>query len=161
MKTSYNRWVEKVNKEALNGCWEWQGAKTRGGYGHFRLRIGEAWKMYKAHRFSYEYHWNNGHRLSTQLLVCHKCDNPKCVNPDHLFVGTAGDNQKDKLNKGRHKWGRTQGHNLLSFEIAEQIRKKYDETGLSMAKLGIMFNTSASQVCRIINNKIWKAGTEN
>ena len=159
MKTPIERWSSKVNMQE-NDCWLWTGAKTRGGYGHFRMFISNVWKMYKAHRFSYE-HFNNV-KLENDVLVCHKCDNPCCVNPDHLFIGNAQENVTDKVSKGRHKYGRKLGNSWLSQEIADKIRLTYSIGEYTMKQVGEMFNTSASQVERIINNKIWKTGgTQN
>lgn len=81
-----------INK--VNGCWEWAGAKTDNGYG--------AYMRYRAHRYSFILF--NGD-ITDGLLVLHKCDNPPCVNPSHLFLGTQSDNIKDCVSKGR--WIRT------------------------------------------------------
>ena len=157
MKSPFERWLNKV--DMTDTCWNWTGSTYRGGYGHFRLKIDDKWVMYKAHRYSYEYH--NQVRLNSKTMVCHKCDNPACVNPDHLFAGTGADNAKDKLRKGRHKWGRQQGHTLLNQDIADSIRTMYNSSKVSMQEVADKFGTSPQQVCRIINNQIWKVGTEN
>jgi hypothetical protein len=76
-------------------CWEWT-ASLQGGYG--RIRVGA--RLLMAHRYSYQL--SNG-EIPPGMLVCHKCDNPKCINPSHLFLGTAEDNAHDKVNKKRYK----------------------------------------------------------
>jgi hypothetical protein len=78
-----------------DGCWEWQGYQDPVGYGRFRFRG----TMWLAHRVSWVL--ANG-EIPDRLLVCHRCDNPPCVNPGHLFLGTTQDNALDKMSKGRH-----------------------------------------------------------
>lgn len=77
-----------------NGCIEWAGSKDKDGYG----RIKKASGSYKAHRLSYMLNIGD---IPDDREICHKCDNPSCVNPDHLFVGTAKDNATDREIKGR------------------------------------------------------------
>lgn len=78
------------------GCWEWCGKLDRYGYGSLTVHG----KLYKAHRYSYEQYYG---AFDSSLHVLHHCDNPKCVNPQHLFLGTNRDNIEDKVNKGRSK----------------------------------------------------------
>src|SRR5687768_3007421 len=82
----------------IGECWEWQGAINANGYGHIRFSN----KTYLAHRLSYEFAFKP---ITKGLFVCHKCDNPKCVRPDHLFLGTPLDNTLDMMAKGRARPG--------------------------------------------------------
>lgn len=93
------RFWSKVNKKTNSGCWEWTARKNDDGYGTIKINN----KQCYSHRFSWQLF--NGFILKG-LFVLHKCDNPSCVNPDHLFLGTKKDNAKDRDNKGRGLKGR-------------------------------------------------------
>lgn len=81
-----------------SGCWEWVGGKDQDGYGSFRgEHLGQ--RFMRAHRWSFAYHNNTA--IPAGMHVCHKCDNPSCVNPEHLWLGTGLQNQQDKWSKGR------------------------------------------------------------
>lgn len=88
------RFWNKVNKQTIDGCWEWIGCKDRLGYGRLMY-----WgTLTLAHRFSWELH---NKKIPKGLNVLHKCDNRKCVNPEHLWLGTHRDNMEDMVKKGR------------------------------------------------------------
>jgi len=96
----FEKYIERFKKKytiADNGCWEWTGWKNHDGYGFFRYLNK---KEIQAHRFSAKH--LAGQDI-TNKVVCHKCDNPGCVNPEHLFVGTQSDNVRDMHIKKRHK----------------------------------------------------------
>lgn len=83
-----------MNVKKTNGCWEWQASLHPRGYGRFQLKN----KTVRAHRISYFLQHN---KISSKKVICHSCDNPKCVNPAHLWEGTAKENTEDMIIKGR------------------------------------------------------------
>lgn len=87
----------KINQDC--GCWEWSGGTTKDGYGNFWFNG----KTVRASRFSYTYYKGS---IIDNLFVCHKCDNPKCVNPDHLFIANQKTNIADAIVKGRRKYSK-------------------------------------------------------
>ena len=91
------RFWEKVDKKSQEECWIWKAFKTKTGYGKIGVASGQA---VSAHRVSWEIH--NG-KIEEGKFVCHRCDNPSCVNPGHLFIGTRQDNVNDMVLKKRSK----------------------------------------------------------
>ena len=102
------------------GCWLWTGARTTTGYGH--MEVGYSYE--KAHRVSYELHRG---RIPTGLSVLHRCDVRTCVRPDHLFLGSQGDNVRDAVRKGRLCGirGEENARSKLSDHDALEIRRRY------------------------------------
>lgn len=157
MKQEFTRFIDKVEK--TDTCWLWRGSTYRFGYGHFRRKINNKWKMYKAHRYAYEYFKGP---IPQGAFVCHHCDNPACVNPEHLFTGTAKENTKDMQDKYRWKLIRNPKHKLLSMDIAKQIRQyKKENPAIKLNKIAAFFGTSTQQVSRILRNEIWQEVLEN
>ena len=118
-----------VNEDT--GCWDWIGAKTNDGYG--KMRNGD--KFIYAHRYSASVHI--GH-IPSGMIVCHRCDNPGCVNPKHLFIGSIKDNMVDKATKGR---GNT-SHQRISVSVIKSII----DSPLSSYKEAVIHGISSSWV---------------
>ena len=95
--TLIERLLDKIEINNTTGCWEFQGGRNNLGYGMIR----DDKKMRTAHRVSYEEHSQT--KIPSHLVVMHSCDNPCCVNPKHLSLGTRSDNTRDMINKGRGK----------------------------------------------------------
>ena len=142
------RFWAKVNTSTdPNECWAWGGYITPGGYG--RTCWGES-----AHRRAYELSVG---AIPEGMLVCHHCDNPVCVNPSHLFVGTPADNMADKARKGR---GQTRGelnrHARLTVEQVREIRRLYALGGISQTALAYQFGIRQSALSALIRHETWK-----
>ena len=140
---------QKVIKK--EGCWDWKGSIYKNGYGF--IPIHENGKKFSslAHRLSYELHIGP---IPEGFIVCHRCDNPKCTNPDHLWIGTTQDNVDDKIRKGRSNKGQKHGNSKLKDEDIPEIRKMLD-LGVSGAKLARKYNVSTTIISYIKNRKTW------
>jgi ribosome-binding protein aMBF1 (putative translation factor) len=135
----------------VGGCWLWLGNKHKQGYG----KISVNGRAVMAHRVSYEM---NCSEIPLGMMVCHKCDNPKCVNPDHLFLGSAQDNMTDKIMKGRHRGARRgESHHLakLNKDQVMAIRDKYRDGNIFQRELASQYGVSQALINRIINNSVW------
>lgn len=91
------RFWRLVPDQPREGCWLWTGTPAGGRYGNFKTGRGR--ESTTAHRFAWELTYGP---IPIGMFVCHRCDTPKCVRPDHLFLGTARENTRDMLEKGRH-----------------------------------------------------------
>jgi hypothetical protein len=149
--TQEERFWSKVNICLEDECWEWVGGKSKRGYGSFKMT---GWAI-PAHRYSY--FLSTGHIPTEKECVCHKCDNPPCVNPKHLFLGTQFDNMRDMVEKGRNSdtRGSKNPRAKLSEEDVEKIRKLWDE-GISPKNLSEIFNTSKGTINQIVGGNTWR-----
>lgn len=140
------RFVEKIHK--TDYCWVWLRYKLPKGYGVFYLNN----NAILAHRFSYLYHFGN---LPQNLDVLHHCDNPSCVNPTHLFLGTNQDNINDKVAKGRQR----KGGDIPSAKITEkeviEIRERA-RNGENSSSITNDYPVSPRNIRFIIQRKTWK-----
>lgn len=141
-------------KPGLNGCLDWIGAKGGNGYGRIRIKS----KLYLPHRIIFEafYGKNPGN-----FMVCHKCDNRFCVNPNHLFLGTRSDNMRDCYEKGRLpknlKNSRGEGVGTSKLKNSDILKiKSFLEKGLSQSHIAKIFFVHRSQINRIAKGKAWK-----
>lgn len=147
-------------------CWIWSSCKDMNGYGRFNINR----TTISAHRASWILH--NG-PIPHGLFICHRCDNPSCVNPSHLFLGTHADNMRDMQSKGRgvhprgdkngsrmHPQTRPRGdrHSQAKLTAAQviEIRAAYAAGGVRQRDLALRFCVSGPQINLIINRKKWK-----
>lgn len=146
-------------KNPVSGCWEWKGTKRRG-YG--RTIIGSrkdgTRQNITAHRLAYET-WVG--EIPVGYEVCHKCDNPSCINPDHLFVGTRQDNINDRERKSRNiiKTGEEHPRAKLSKKIVKEARWEHAFCGTSYQKLADKYGVSKTVMRNAIDCKTWKCVT--
>lgn len=157
--TSYRNKQNKKNPEEIffqnivktaDGCWEYQSV-DKNGYGRITISKG---KTIKAHRFSFEIHNNC---TASGNYICHKCDNKKCVNPEHLYAGTAKDNAKDREERSiiNRKMGQTHYKTKFTNEDIKQIRADL-ENGVMGKDLAKKYNVSKFCISAIKLRKTWK-----
>lgn len=170
-----NHWQDRFWRfvTKTDTCWIWAGAKSDKRYGFFKIQN----KMLKAHRLSYELHKGD---IPEGVLVCHSCDNPPCVNPDHLFLGTHKTNAEDRMQKGRHgdryrgmkalaigletlrqhpekyAHGERGGFAKLTNGRVREMRELYAQGLHSQKEIAKLFDISHAQANKIINRKTWK-----
>ena len=156
-------WAKVVQSE---GCWRWTGSKTSG-YGELQ-RGRRVEGRVRAHRASWELHFG---AIPDGLLVCHKCDNPECTNPAHLFLGTHLDNVADMVAKGRGAKGDAHGSRLhpesvprgerhgcakLTTSQVEEIRSRPLRHG-EQRQFALRFGVSEATISMVVNGMMWGA----
>lgn len=160
------RFMRKV--DTSGDCWKWLGAKDEKGYGRFS--VGGSHKpdgsrrnsMVAAHRFSYEAHVGPIPKSSGNVRMCvlHRCDNPACVRPDHLFVGTDLDNVRDMDRKGRRVNAQLRGSShhaaVLTEEKVLEIVRLHRVHGITQAQLSRDFGVCTSTVNHIFTGRLWR-----
>lgn len=148
MVTLEKRFWEKVNK--TDSCWNWTAKISPNGYGRIGVG-GRNGSMQYAHRISWFLHTK---QMPGHLLVCHKCDNRKCVNPEHLFLGTYLDNNRDAKFKGRSVKAEERTNRKLNWEITREI--KINHPRMSISSLSNKFNVSRNCIWQVLSGKTWK-----
>ncbi|MBS0654063.1 MAG: HNH endonuclease [Verrucomicrobia bacterium] len=149
-----------------SGCWEWKKGKNKFGYGLVKdldnrtQKLGNRMKCMAAHRMSYLCFKG---QIDRGIFVCHKCDNPSCVNPEHLFLGTPKDNVRDALNKDRLyldglTFRLTKGGKSPSSKLEHhlpEIRKRISK-GERIAEIAESYDVSPNAIYSIKHGKTWK-----
>ena len=143
------RFWERVDRKDENSCWEWKGKLSSKGYG----RIGYKGENIQSHRASWMVHFGG---IPVGLHVLHRCDNRKCVNPSHLFLGTNDDNIADMVSKGRNSRGENSSASKLTEQDVRVIRFLYDELGIKIYILKELFGVCDSVICNVVHRKAWK-----
>ncbi len=147
--------IERLRKRLRimpSGCWEFQGGRITGGYGTIRkARADGSWGMIAAHRAMWEIQFGP---IPDGLMVLHKCDNPPCCNPAHLFLGTQFENISDMFEKGRgyDRAGEGNPRAKLTWEKVRAIRKDDRAQGAIAAEHGV----SRSLISSIKSGRYWK-----
>lgn len=160
LETRFWHYVDKSNPD---GCWPWLSTRTDKGYGQIRAG-GKPRRYLLAHRLSYEMVRGP---IPEGMVICHRCDNPPCVNPAHLFLGTHSDNMQDMLAKGRGlkgvpshpnsvRRGESNGSAKLTAEEVGVIRERYASGGVAYASLGEAYGVTAGMIWRIVRRKAWR-----
>jgi hypothetical protein len=158
----YRFWSRVILLANVDKCWEWSGAKWGKGYGCFRIKK----LIYNAHRLAF---FIQNKKDPLELQVCHKCDNPSCCNPNHLFLGTNKDNYEDCLKKGRYKppplpstikrnlaIGDRNKSTKLTKDQVIAIREAYSNGGRRQSELAKEYGLNQSSIRDIIIRHTWK-----
>ncbi len=143
------RFNEKITRGTPDECWNWTASGLKTGYG--RVRIND--RAFLSHRVA----WALVYGDPGDFHVLHRCDNPKCCNPAHLFLGTHQENMMDKHSKGRCPGcvGEKNGRAIITREQAEEIRAAYIPRKVTLHALGAQYGLTFSAVHCIVKGKSW------
>lgn len=135
--------------DRTSSCWNWLGWKTKKGYGELRFEG----RTVRAHRLSYELKKGD---IPDGLFVLHRCDNPSCVRPDHLFLGTLAENCRDRHRKGRTAFGSRNGWSKLTEPEVKSIRKLAATGHLLQKEIASQFGVTSENIGHILSGKTWR-----
>jgi len=150
--------LSRLTLKVDGSCWIWQGRKTPKGYGLLKMP-GDTWA--RAHRLVYEVYVG---QIPSGMLVCHRCDMPSCVRPDHLFIGTAKDNVHDMMRKGRGRWpgpsqprrGESNHSAKLTAAQVEEARALYGNGGsIGMKALARKYGVAWQTIQKLLSGHSW------
>jgi len=144
-------WEYMDSSGGPDSCWEWSSYKNPQGYG----KVKHKGKSYFSHRYAWIL--TNG-EIPEGMLVCHRCDNPPCCNPKHLFIGTYLDNSRDKFSKGRQRYicGVENNQAKLNPEIVQKIRHLYSTGDYTQIGLGRHLGIPRTTVRNVLIGRTWK-----
>ncbi len=151
MKTIEQRYPDRIKVGLPNECWEWQASKNKDGYGQVWIEQ----KLVRTHRLSYHLAHPDW-LIDSEEQVLHKCDNPPCCNPNHLFPGTQLDNirDRDKKNRQARQKGESCGRaKLTELEVWKVFEMK--SSGLSGREIARQTGMSNQHISRILTKKAW------
>jgi hypothetical protein len=151
-----DRYWSKVDRKGADQCWNWTASTAGKGYGQIKDE-GKRRQLY-SHRVAFIIAYGEPPKRNEAgevMEVCHKCDNPRCCNPAHLFLGTRAKNAQDMSIKLRSTWGIRSGTCKLTEDDIRLIRKLYSEMKVSQQRIAGMFSISQIQVSRIVTGKQW------
>jgi hypothetical protein len=135
-------WTERLVRPDLGPCWEWNGHRRKWGYGSF-----QAPGINNASRAAYMFAYGE---LTDGMFVCHRCDNPPCVNPAHLFEGTPSENTRDMYQKRRHAFVVAHPRLKLTDEDVRDIRASYTGAWGQQSALARQYGVSDNQISLIV-----------
>lgn len=152
------RFEQRYQPEPNSGCWLWLGHIGKTGYGQIKMRSTDT-RSNGAHRASYELFCGE---IGAGALVCHRCDNRSCVNPDHLFLGSYKDNFEDAKKKGRLRWNadrkarapKGEQHHQAKLTWGDVMRiRASDDAGIDLAQ---KYGVTPTQISKIRQGKAWR-----
>lgn len=149
--TLATRFWDKVEK--TDECWLWTGRVGSTGYGRITVTANGRAQDENAHRVSFRL---AGHSTPPGFHVCHHCDTPLCVNPDHLFLGTNIENIADRDSKGRQSRGEGRPQSKLTEEAVMEIRRRYATGRQCQRYLARLFGVAQNTISHVVIRRTWK-----